>query len=388
MTSAAGTAVAGEVAPGWEPVREALAANGSPADGDPGDLGAAMCVVVEGRSVVDLWHGWADLAGTRPWTEDTLVNAYSVVKPVAAVLALLDVRDGLVDLDEPLARVWPELTGQGRELITLRHVLAHRAGLPAVREPLPEDAVYSWDAMTAALARTRPWWPPGSAHGYHVNTFGFLAGEPVRRLHGVGFGAALRDRLTGPLGLDLHVGVPGDALARVAEMDVPGPVDASFLPGVDNDPDPPMLRHAYMNPVGLSGMGVVNSDRWRRAAVPSTNGHSTARSLARFYADLVGPRPSLPVELIAAATRTQAEGPDRVLGRPSRFGLGFMLHQDSRPIGLGPTSFGHYGYGGSLGFADPETGVAFAYLINRPGDRWQNPRTRRLIAAVRHCLSG
>ena len=209
VTSAAGTAVVGEIAPGWEPVREALAANGSPGDGDPGDLGAAVCVLVRGRPVADLWHGWADLAGTRPWAADTLVNAYSVVKPVAAGLALLDVRDGLVDLDEPLARVWPELTGEGRELISLRHVLAHRAGLPAVREPLPEDAVYSWDTMTSALARTRPWWPPGSAHGYHVNTFGFLAGEPVHRLHATGFGAALHDRLTGPLGLDLLVGVSG-----------------------------------------------------------------------------------------------------------------------------------------------------------------------------------
>ena len=149
-----------------------------------------------------------------------------------------------------------------------------------------------------------------------------------------------------------------------------------------------MLRHTYMNPIGLSGMGVVNSERWRRAAVPSTNGHATARAVAGFYADLVGPRPLLPSELVHEATRTQSEGPDLVLGRPSRFGLGFMLHQDSRPVGLGPTSFGHYGYGGSLGFADPETGVAFAYLVNRPGDRWQNPRTRRLVDAVRHCLSG
>jgi CubicO group peptidase (beta-lactamase class C family) len=388
VRSAAGTAVDGTVASGWEPVRDALEANGAPEGADPGDLGAAVCVTVQGRPVVDIWHGWADRMGLLPWSADTLVNAYSVVKPVAAVLALLDVRDGLLQLDEPLHRVWPGLAGEGRELITLRHVLAHRAGLPAVRESLPDDALYSWQTMVSALAGTRPWWPPGSAHGYHVNTFGFLAGEPVRRLHSTSFGRALRTRLTGPLGLDLHVGLDDDALRRVAEVDVPGPVDPGFLPGVSGDPDPPMLRNAYTNPAGLSGIGVVNTDRWRRAAVPSTNGHATARALAGFYADLLGPDAVVPAELLGEATRTQAAGQDRVLGRPSRFGLGFMLHQDNRPIGLGPASFGHYGYGGSLGFADPEAGLAFAYLINRPGDRWQNPRTRRLIEAVRHCVSG
>lgn len=354
------------------------------------DLGAALCVVVDGRVVADCWGGWRDLAVRRPWERDTLVNAYSVLKPVAAVLALRLVERGALDLDAPLAGVWPEFAAEGKDAVTLRHVLAHRAGLPGPRPLLPDDAIFDWDAMCGALAASAPWWEPGAAHGYHVNTFGFLAGEPVRRVTGRPFTVALREEIATPLGLDLHVGLTDADLPRVADVDahaLPAPGPDAPRP-VDADERSRMILHTYFNPRGASGIGVVNTTAWRRAAVPSTNGHATARGVAGFYAALLpgAPEPLLGADLLSEATATQSDGPDLVLGRPSRFGLGFALHLDERPVGASPAAFGHYGYGGSLGFADPDAGVAFAYLINRPGDRWQNPRTRGLLDALRACL--
>jgi CubicO group peptidase (beta-lactamase class C family) len=303
------------------------------------------------------------------------------------------VESGELELDGPIASVWPEFAQAGKADITLRDVLAHRAGLPGVRARLADDAMFHWDVMCDGLATSRPWWRPDEGHGYHVNTFGFLAGEPVCRATGSTFGAALRERMTGPLGLDLHVGLDDADLARVADIDAFGGTTG----GNADQPDPPvltgdeheqMILHAYFNPPGLSGIGVMNTTEWRRSAIPSTNGHATARGIAGFYAALLpGAAPRiLGRGLVTEATTTQSEGHDRVLDRPSRFGLGFALHQDERPVGATPAAFGHYGYGGSLGFADPDAGIAFAYLINRPGDRWQNPRTKALLEALRACL--
>jgi CubicO group peptidase (beta-lactamase class C family) len=380
----------GRIDPAFGALGEAFRANFVPSADRPPDLGAALCVVVDGAVVVDCWGGWCDPSMRRPWARETLVNAYSVLKPVAAVLALMLVEAGELDLDGPVAAVWPGFAQAGKAHITLRDVLAHRAGLPGVRAVLPDAAMLDWDTMCGGLAASRPWWEPGRGHGYHVNTFGFLAGEPVRRRTGSSFGGALRARMTGPLDLDLHVGLDAADLTRVADIDTPGPV--SEPPGnpvvLTGDERQQMLLHAYFNPPGLSGFGVVNTAAWRRSAIPSTNGHATARGVAAFYASLLAgaPHPLLARGLVAEATTTHSEGHDLVLDRPTRFGLGFALHLDERPVGTTPAAFGHYGYGGSLGFADPDAGVAFAYLINRPGDRWQNPRTRALLDAVRSCL--
>jgi CubicO group peptidase (beta-lactamase class C family) len=198
--------------------------------------------------------------------------------------------------------------------------------------------------------------------------------------------------MTGPLALDLYVGLDPADFARVADIDAPATIPdlrdqhdpLTVLTGDDREE---MLLHTYFNPPGLSGIGVVNTPEWRQSAIPSTNGHATARAIAGFYAALLdgAPQPILGRELLSEAITTQSDGHDRVLDRPSRFGLGFALHQDERPVGTTPAAFGHYGYGGSLGFADPDAGIAFAYLINRPGDRWQNPRTKALLAALRSC---
>jgi len=360
------------------------------------EVGAALSIRIDGKTVVDLWGGHRDAARTRPWEHDTLVNAYSVGKGIAAMLVLSLVERGELDLDEPISRIWPEFAVEGKSGTTLRMILAHRAGLPGVRKELADDAMYSWSTMTEALAEQAPYWEPGTAHGYHVNTFGFLVGEPLVRRIGHPFAEALRRRVTGPLGADFYIGLPASEHARVAELiqhTPPKNVDArEVLMAHFRTGEPErdaMLQATYMNPIGLSGFGTVNGRGWRLASIPSTNGHGTARAVAALYDHFlthdvtqngfVGP--GLRDEAIA----THSEGLDEVLGKPSRFGLGFQLAQPTRRVGTA-SGFGHYGYGGTLGFADPETGVAFGYLMNRPGQRWQTPRTNALLDALDESL--
>jgi CubicO group peptidase (beta-lactamase class C family) len=361
------------------------------------EIGAALCVRVGGRVVVDLWGGHRDAARTRPWTRDTLVNAYSVGKGITAMLVLSLVERGELDLDEPVARRWPEFAAEGKSEITLRMLLAHRGGLPGVRRPLPEDAMLDWQTMTSALAAQAPWWPPDRAHGYHVNTHGFLVGHPVVRRLGLSFADALRERVTGPAGADFHIGLPRTEHARVATIvdGARGPVTdvdeavAAFVGSGDAERDA-MLASVYFNPPGLSGFGTVNTPGWRLASIPSTNSHGTARAVATLY-DLflrrdVGAGGLVGSGLRDEARRIHSDGVDRVLGKPSRFGLGFQLTQPTRPIGRSDAGFGHFGYGGTLGFADPENEIAFGYLMNRPGERWSTPRTNTLVDAVYEAL--
>ena len=365
-------------------VREAFADNFT----RHGEVGAAVAVTLDGRSVVDLWAGHADGARRTPWRRDTLVNVFSVSKALTTICALRLVERGRLDLDAPVARAWAEFAACGKDAITLRQILAHRAGLPAVRPLLPEGAMLDWPAVTAALASQAPWWTPGERHGYHVNTFGFLVGELVRRASGRSVGAVLRDEVAAPLAADVHVGLPRAQHGRVAEF-----VWTAALPPTPPDPaalpEPLALQWCtYMNPPGVSGSGGwVNRADWRCGEVPSTNGHATARGIARVFAALAAGGCTGGVELlapdtVAAATVEHSSGDDLVLQRPSRFGLGFQLTQPERPLGPSPRAFGHFGSGGALGFCDPDARLSFGYVMNHMGPRWQNPRNAALIEAV------
>ncbi|MBM4269584.1 MAG: beta-lactamase family protein [Deltaproteobacteria bacterium] len=352
-----------------------------------GDVGAAVAVSVGGRVVVDLWGGWADAAQTRAWQRDSLVNFFSVSKGLTTLCVLQLVDRGLLDLDAPVARVWPELAQQGKDGITLREVLSHRAGLPAIREILPDGAMLAFGRMTRALESETPWWPPGSAHGYHVNTFGYLAGEVVRRVAGKTIGAWLRENVAGPLGADVHIGLPQSEHERVAEFLWPPIAVPPGPPPPEASDDERMRWATYWNPPGLSGGLWVNTAAWRSAEIPSTNGHGTARGVARVYAALAkrGTIDGVHVvgeSVIADAAREHSSGVDRILQRPSRFGVGFQLTQPERPLGPNAGAFGHFGTGGSVGFCDPEADVAFGYVMNDLGPRWQNPRNRALIDSV------
>lgn len=378
--------VAGGCDPRFALAREAFTTNFT----ERGERGAALCVTLGGRTVVDLWGGWADTAGTRPWRPGTLVNVFSIGKGLTAVCAARLAGQGRLDVDATVATYWPEFAAACKGGITVRHVLSHQAGLPAIRRRMPPGSMLDWPAMTAALAAQEPWWRPGTAHGYHVNTFGFLAGEIVRRASGSTVGAFLREEVAGPAGADVHIGLPAPAQVRAADFIWPGPPPPEEEPpGLDGARL--MAHNAYFNPGGLSGAGVINTRAWRAAELPSTNAHASARGVARIYTALAAGgildgTVLVDPAALAAATTEQVSGADLVLGRPSRFGLGFQLTQPERPLGPGPSGFGHFGAGGSVGFCHPDAGLAFGYVTNQMGPRWQNPRNRALIDAVFACL--
>jgi CubicO group peptidase (beta-lactamase class C family) len=373
-----------------------------------GELGAAVAVTIDGRQVVDIWAGWMDSERKRMWGRDTLVDVFSVGKGMAALCVLILVERGLVALESPVSRYWPEFAARGKGEVTVGMLLSHRAGLPAIRRLVPEHAMYDWGFMAAALADEVPWWEPGSTHGYHVNTFGFLTGEIVRRVSGKSIGEFFAREVAGPLDADFHFGIGPQEDRRVADYLFPErpselgddtetqpPHDAEAQPPPTPDPPVPLeeedrrflLGRVYMNPPGLSGLGTVNTRAWRAAEIPSANAHATARAVARLYTSLalggsVNGIQLLDPDTIEQAISEASSGIDFVLGRPSRFGLGFQLTHPERPLGPNPRSFGHFGAGGSLGFADPDAGLAFGYALNRSGPRWQNPRNRALIEAV------
>jgi len=369
----------------WDPAFAAVADAFAGNFAERGEVGAAVCVSVGGRTVVDLWGGFADADGARRWERDTLVDAFSVGKAMLALLVAQLVGEGRLDVDDRVAGVWPEFAAAGKELVTIRQLLSHQAGLPGLRVRMPPGSMLDWPAMTGALAAAEPWWVPGTAHGYHVNTYGFLVGEVLRRVTGRSPGRLLRERVAGPLDADLHVGLPAAEHHRVADFLLPLDVPDEVEPDLEG---PALMRYnAYFNPSGLSGTGVVNTPAWREAEIPSTNMHASARGVARVFAALAaggvhdGTRLVDPVAL-AEATVEQVDGDDLILERTSRFGLGFQLTQPDRPLGPGPSGFGHFGAGGSLGFAHPDSGVALGYVMNQLGPRWQNPRNRALIDAV------
>jgi CubicO group peptidase (beta-lactamase class C family) len=361
-------------------VREAFAANFR----DEGDRGAAVCAILRGRTIVDLWGGFLDAEGTKPWQRDTLVNAFSVGKGILAMLALACVERGELALDARAVSLWPELGAEGKDRLTLRELLAHRAGLPALHEPLAPALLYDWPVVCGRLAAERPWWEPGSAHGYHANTWGFLVGELLRRGTGRSVGRLLAERLAGPRDADYHFGLTRAEHARVSPCFLPSlPADVAVLPPTGDAQRDAMIRNTYFNPPGLSGFGTVNTPAWREAVIPSTNGHGNARGIARLYRVLAGASGgAISTALRSEAVAVHSDGEDRVLGRPSRFGLGFQLGRPGRPFGPGPGAFGHPGYGGSLGLVDPEIGLAFGYVTNRPGVRFRTARTDRMLQAL------
>lgn len=371
--------ITGQCAPGLDAVRREFTANFA----DRGEVGAAVCVIVRGEVVVDLWGGWADAGRTRPWTHDTLVDVYSAGKAVVAALALQLVDDGTLALDAPLAEVWPEMAQGGKGAATLRHALSHQAGVPAIREPLTDDELWDWDRMAAAVAATEAWWAPGTRHAYHTNTFGHLVGETIHRASGQLPGERLRT-VTEPLGSDLWFGVPEAHHARCADViwAPPVPLQVDRVPFHELEGDALMNALAHLNPPGYSSIGVVNTARWRSAQVPSTNGHGSAAGLARFYAGLLEPDRVLSPDLLAEATRPHSVGPCPILGEETSFGLGFTPTTARRPLGPNGRSFGHFGTGGALGFADPDAGVAFGYVMNHVIPRWQSTRNRALVDAL------
>ncbi|MFE1249531.1 serine hydrolase domain-containing protein [Streptomyces sp. NPDC058741] len=383
--------VHGTVAEGFEPVREAFARNFATL----GERGAAVAVYRDGRRVVDLWGGTRDVDGTGPWERGTAQVVRSATKGVAAAVLLLLHQDGRLDLDAPVGHYWPEFKARGKERVLVRHVLNHRAGLPVLDRPLTPQEALDPSRGPDALAAQAPVWEPGTDHGYHALTYGWLVDELVRRVTGQGTGRWLAERISGPLGLDLWLGLPEAEAGRVGRVGrVEGPEPAGGLRArpkrsvseAYQDPDS-LTRRAF---AAITPFPEQNDPAYRAAALPATNAVATADGLARFYAALIGGTTGtsrlFTPETVERARAEESAGPDRVLVVGTRFGLGYMLHGTASPF-LAPGSFGHPGRGGALGFADPESGIAFGYVTN--GFRktvTADPRAQGLVRAVRGVL--
>jgi CubicO group peptidase (beta-lactamase class C family) len=354
------------------------------------ERGGAVCVYVRGRVVANLWGGSCDAAGLRPWAADTLVNVFSVGKGLLAACAARLTGQGLIDPDAPVARYWPEFAAGGKAAVTVRELLSHQAGVPAIRRPMAPGSALDWSLMTRVLAAEEPWWSPGSGHGYHVNTFGFVVGELIRRVTGMTPGTLLQRELAGPIAADVHIGLAASQQGRVAEFIWGQPQPGASAPTAAAD-GADMAVRAYANPPDFSGSGAVNTAAWRSAEIPSANAHASAAGVARFYAALAsgGALDGYRVadsSALAAAAEEQVYGEDLVLRRPTRFGLGFQLTHPERPLGRGPRCFGHFGAGGSVGFCDPDAGLAVGYVTSQMGPRWRNLRNLALMDACYACL--
>ncbi|MFD7897093.1 serine hydrolase domain-containing protein [Streptomyces sp. NPDC059743] len=389
------TTIDGEAAAGFEPVREAFAVNFA----RHGDIGAAVCVYRDGRPVVDLWGGTADPDTGRPWTRETLQLVYSATKGATATAAHLLAQRGALDLDAPVATYWPEFAANGKADIPVRWLLSHQAGLVALDQPVPLAEALAWQPMVAALAAQPPQWTPGTAHGYHGRTFGWLVGEVIRRVSGRTPGRFFADEIAAPLGLDFFIGLPTSERDRLSRMVYQQP-DADFTTA-PAESIPEELRElvaAMLDPNSLSNRAFAvtdpaeidfNSPEVQAAELPASNGIGTARGLARMYAALIGEVDGvrlLTPETLASATKEQAGGTDQVMLIPSRFSSGYMLPTGTNPM-TGPTSFGHAGRGGSLAFADPEHGIAFGYVMNHIIEGPDDVRASSLVEAVSRSLA-
>jgi CubicO group peptidase (beta-lactamase class C family) len=376
--------VCGRVQPGFEAVAEAFAENFTSHD----EVGAACALYLGGRPVVDLWGGFADPQREKPWQEDTAVLVFSAAKGPTATCVNQLVEAGRLDVDLPVAHYWPEFGCNGKQEITIRQVLSHQAGLAAVEGDLTLEQVLAWDPVVAAIAAQAPNWEPGTQHGYHARSFGWILGELVRRTTGQSLGQYLAKEIAGPLGLHYWLGLPQQQLSRCATLIPPeGGSDAvAALLGADS-----LTAKVMGGPSGLFGY----NDMWNQAEVlaaemPSSNGVGDARSLARFYAavfeEVDGVRLLGPSQL-ALACEAQACGPDAVIFRETCFGLGYALQPFLAP-GAGPNSFGHPGAGGAVAFADPDAQLGFAYVMNAMQFNLEgDSRSVGLIKAVYDCLN-
>jgi len=376
--------VEGFVEAGFEPVREAFTANFE----HRGEVGAACCIHLHGRTVVDLWGGLTTPGGTKPYTTDTLQLVASTTKGIVAIAAHMLAQEGKLDFDAPVIRYWPEFGAEGKERIPVRWLFSHRAGLAAIDRPLSLDDVYAWDPVADALAAQRPLWEPGSAHGYHVGTFGWLAGEVIRRVSGKSVGKFVAERIAKPLGLEFWIGLPGALNGRVAPLIPPPPPSGPPDVFTARLLDPTTLLHrAFVNPMLLPN--TLNEPAFWAAEIPAANGIGTARSISRLYATCIGEVGGVRLlnpDTLERSTEVQAAGEDLVLGYQTRYATGFQRSFPFRPM-AGDGSFGHYGMGGSVGFADRELGFSFAYVMNQMlPSGGVDPRPAALVDALRSCI--
>ncbi|TMR22991.1 beta-lactamase family protein [Nonomuraea turkmeniaca] len=360
-----------------------------------GEVGASVCVIVGGEVVVDLWGGQA--APGVPWQRDTIGHVWSCTKGATALCAHILAGRGELDLDAPVVRYWPEYGAKGKEPTLVRHLLAHRAGLPAFHEPLPPGAFYDWKLMADRLADEDPFWAPGAVHGYHALTFGYLVGEVVRRVSGRSLGTFFREEVAEPLGLEFWLGLPEEHEGRVAPTIPADPPEVPPTFSIRAFTDPTSIPALLLaNEGGYMALGESDSRAAHAAEYGAIGGITNARSLAGLYRPLsLGGGELVSREQLQIMALTESAGTDTVLAVPTRFSLGFMKAADNRYLPgldgegalLSATAFGHAGMGGSVGFCDPPAGLAFGYTMNKQGAGLGiNPRGQALVDATYRAL--
>ena len=390
--------VDGSVSPGFEDVKREFERNFA----ERGELGAACAAYVAGSKVVDLWGGVRDARSGEPWRDDTLVLVYSTSKGLAAMTLALAHSRGWLDYDERVASYWPEFGQAGKEEITVRQLLGHEAGLPVVDEPLDARLLKDFDRLAAAIAGQRPLWKPGTRHGYHGVSLGWYEGELIRRVDPQGrtLGRFFAEEVAAPLGLEVYIGAPADLsrerLARIERIpawkalpqarDLPRPMALAML-----NPRSVTFR-AFANPRLRRPADLDRAD-YRQTEFPAGGAIGGARDIARAYAAFVAKPPELGLTSATLEELTRFPAPpehgwrDRVLKVDTAFSLGFARPLGEFRFGTSERAFGHPGAGGSFAFADPDRGVAFAYVMNRLGFRLNDdPREKALRDALYRCL--
>jgi CubicO group peptidase (beta-lactamase class C family) len=376
--------VSGRVATGFEPVRERFAANFLRDDACR-EVGAALTVFHGERCVAELWGGHADAAGVRPRRKDTLLNVYSTPKGIVAICVALLVERGALRYDETVASVWPEFAQNGKQHMTIAQLLSHQAGLPAFEQATSLEDLYDWHGRCAALAAQKPRWTPGEKTAYHPITFGYLAGELVRRASGRSVGEFLHKELAMPLEADCFIGLEPALDRRVADILAPkNLIDPSALPVIEE------TRLSVTNP--MLHPQAANGVEWRRAEMPALNGHACAEGIARIYAMLANggafqQRRLLSPATIERMTAVLSDRMDLTLGMPANWAAGVVLNATTQFFGPNPRAYGHSGWGGSFGCADPDRGLAIGYVCNQMGpDLVGDVRARELCATIYACL--
>ncbi|MDA0301741.1 MAG: serine hydrolase [Chloroflexi bacterium] len=379
----------GTCEPGFEAVRDAFEANFR----ERGDVGAAVCVIQGGRVVVDLWGGHRDAVCSVEWTPDTIVTTYSNGKGWLATCLNMLLDRGVIDLDRPVADYWPAFGAHGKGGVLVRHALTHTAGLPAPTMRVPDEAIYDFDRMLGYVADSELWWEPGTRMGYHAATFGWINGGILQHATGMSPGEFLRREIREPLGADLFWGTTPADDGRTATLLEPASARAGSAGAAIPESAPrEVWPHGDLQKMALNNpprrFRAQNTPEWRRACIPASNGHASARGLARMYGALgnggmLDGVTLMSPERVRLASTEQVSGLDVVHLIPGRRSFGYALPGADDPRGLG--AFGHSGLGGSLGYADLDHGIGFGYVMNQVGageDRRSAELSRALYASL------
>ena len=389
--------LSGTCAPGWEQVRDAVHTNFAAGE----EVGCSVAVYHKGKLVVDLVAGWADRAKTKEYADDALQVVFSTTKGVTATAVAMCVERGLLSYELPVAHYWPEFAQNGKGNVTVAQLLSHQAGLYTVERHMELEEILHWNTITAELAGMAPLWEPGTEHGYHALTFGWLAGELIRRVDGRGVGQFIQEEIAGPLGVEIYVGLPEALENRVVPLLQGRDPNAPAQPETEEARQVRELLEQFMGPntpggkaLSLSGSwtgeGLFNRSDVLRAEIPAANGATNARSLAAMYAALQHPVNG--VQLLSGAMReaafavqTPANEADKCLVVPTSFAMGYMAASDFTPY-AGEGSCGHPGFGGSVAFLQPQRELAFGYAMNKlAANLAGDTRAKTLMDAAARC---